>query len=375
MAETTRLLLSVPPAHARRAVAATLSEQGFVVRDDGGVLEVSRPSEQAASSTTAAPACFRVRFAAAASGAVADFEREESASSVNAVFTAATRVARMRLAERGLIHESEHTSSGEDEPRERDAVAADPPVPTAEGDAPADPASHRAVEVAPASTKRPIGAIAVVALILGFAAPLGGIVVGAMALVLLRRTREGGRGLAIAGIVVGAVMTVLVGAVVAVGLGLALRASPPPAAPNPSASSPVDGIAPSPSATEPTFVLQIGQCFSKRGRGEIGDANLVDCADAHSYEIYAQFPLEDASSSSPAPSHGYPGDEAVAREADAGCVEAFAPFVGRGYEHSAFDYVYVSPTQKSWARGDRLVTCLVTDPAATTVGSLRDAGR
>ena len=51
--------------------------------------------------------------------------------------------------------------------------------------------------------------LAIVALILGIVVPLGGIIVGPIALGQIKRTGEGGRGLAIAGIIIGAVLILL----------------------------------------------------------------------------------------------------------------------------------------------------------------------
>lgn len=57
---------------------------------------------------------------------------------------------------------------------------------------------------APAAAKT--NTLAIVALILGIVVPLGGIIVGPIALSQIKRTGENGRGLAIAGIVIGAIL-------------------------------------------------------------------------------------------------------------------------------------------------------------------------
>ncbi|MEJ8283947.1 DUF4190 domain-containing protein [Curtobacterium citreum] len=68
---------------------------------------------------------------------------------------------------------------------------------------PDDP--NGALRTAPA---RPTNTLAIIALVLGFVVPIGGVVVGLIALPQLRRTGEAGRGLAITGIVAGAVISV-----------------------------------------------------------------------------------------------------------------------------------------------------------------------
>jgi hypothetical protein len=60
----------------------------------------------------------------------------------------------------------------------------------------------------PTAPIRPTNTLAIIALVLGFVVPIGGVVVGLIALPQLRRTGEAGRGLAITGIVAGAVISV-----------------------------------------------------------------------------------------------------------------------------------------------------------------------
>jgi hypothetical protein len=53
------------------------------------------------------------------------------------------------------------------------------------------------------STKPPTNSVAIIALILGFVMPLGGIIAGHIALGQIKRTGEGGRGMALAGAIIG----------------------------------------------------------------------------------------------------------------------------------------------------------------------------
>jgi peptidyl-prolyl cis-trans isomerase B (cyclophilin B) len=62
---------------------------------------------------------------------------------------------------------------------------------------------------APAPASGRTNVLAIVALILGIVVPLGGVIVGPIALSQIKRTGEGGRGLAIAGIIIGAVLILL----------------------------------------------------------------------------------------------------------------------------------------------------------------------
>ncbi len=51
------------------------------------------------------------------------------------------------------------------------------------------------------------------------------------------------------------------------------------------------------------------------------------------------------------------------------------PFVGFDYQDSIYDYLGYKPTSESWSTGDRVVDCVIGDPAGKTVGSLAGIGR
>lgn len=69
------------------------------------------------------------------------------------------------------------------------------------------PAAPQPAYGAPAGAKT--NTLAIVALVLGILVPLGGVIVGPIALGQIKRTGEGGRGLALAGIIIGAVLILL----------------------------------------------------------------------------------------------------------------------------------------------------------------------
>jgi hypothetical protein len=94
-----------------------------------------------------------------------------------------------------------------------DPVTPDPtPIP------PAAPA------YAPAPAAGRTNVLAIVALILGIVVPIGGIICGPIALGQIKRTGEGGRGLAIAGIIIGAVLILLYIILIIVSVALAATA-------------------------------------------------------------------------------------------------------------------------------------------------------
>jgi hypothetical protein len=62
----------------------------------------------------------------------------------------------------------------------------------------------------PESAYRKTNTLAIVAIILGFTVPIGGIITGHIALGQIKKTHEGGRELALAGTIIGYVLTGLI---------------------------------------------------------------------------------------------------------------------------------------------------------------------
>jgi len=110
------------------------------------------------------------------------------------------------------------------------------------------------------------------------------------------------------------------------------------------------------------FTLSVGDCFNDQDATEISSVTAIPCGDAHDYEAYFAFDLEDADT--------YPGDTAITDAAEAGCGPEFVTFVGKAYEESVLDYNYLTPTEGSWDTGDREILCLVFGAEKTT-GSLK----
>jgi hypothetical protein len=72
---------------------------------------------------------------------------------------------------------------------------------------PAVPPAAPAYQPVPAGQKTNV--LAIIALILGIVVPIGGIICGPIALGQIKRTGEGGRGLALAGLIIGIAFTVI----------------------------------------------------------------------------------------------------------------------------------------------------------------------
>jgi hypothetical protein len=415
---TAELRLSVPVDRARDAVGYALAEQGFSVQPTAsGSLDVSRGSM---GTTLVAGAFagqdmhvrFDVHFSQAAEGTLASFEHSAvggffkggaiGAAKAGDVVRQAAHLTGERLAQQGLlvggVPAAPSDAGAAQQPVATDGTWA-PPVPPAPPGYPgaaapaadgssAAPAYGATPEYpqagAPAYGASPYGTapaasgktngISILAIILGFVFPVGGIIAGVVALAQIKRTGEKGRGLAITGIVAGAVISVL--AIIAV-IGLVIFSIA--VGSQASSSDPFDipdypqdgGVTVGPSEAAPgdgdTFTLPVGACLDNVPGGFISSSNLVDCAVPHTYEVFSSFLL---------PEGTFPGDDAIATAAQEGCDAAFPSFVGIPFDQSALNYQFVAPTEDTWAGGDREISCLLYDPAVEeTTGSLAGSAR
>lgn len=115
------------------------------------------------------------------------------------------------------------------------------------------------------------------------------------------------------------------------------------------------------------FTLSVGDCMNSTSSEEVTDVPVVPCSDPHDTEVYDEFSLPDGE---------YPGKDEVYSAAEEGCYAEFSNFVGIAYEESTLEFSYFAPAQQSWEQGnDRLVSCLVVDPAEQVTGTLAGAAR
>lgn len=113
------------------------------------------------------------------------------------------------------------------------------------------------------------------------------------------------------------------------------------------------------------FSLEIGDCYNPntKGEGEEMLVEIVPCTEAHSGQVVGEFKIDEGKT--------YPGDDAISAIADERCpVEAgkFAPDTWALPKGVAV--FYYTPTQESWATGDRAVSCTYTKEAGTFTGAL-----
>jgi uncharacterized RDD family membrane protein YckC len=141
----------------------------------------------------------------------------------------------------------------------------------------------------------------------------------------------------------------------------------PPAAETPAPTQGQETAAPGAGEVD-VFDLEVGDCLAEiQDTEEIVSLPTVPCSEPHSEEVYAAVTL---------PEGDFPGEEAVAAQADELCTAEFESFVGLPYEESVLYYNYLYPSdEQSWNSGYREVVCSVYDPAGEVSGSLRGVER
>lgn len=105
--------------------------------------------------------------------------------------------------------------------------------------------------------------------------------------------------------------------------------------------------------------LAVGDCFADVPGGLNGaeQVPVVPCDSPHANEVFAV--LEQ-------PGEQFPGAEDIQGLASEGCYASFEPYVGAPVETSALTAFPITPTAESWARGDRLVVCVLTSTGPRT---------
>jgi hypothetical protein len=113
--------------------------------------------------------------------------------------------------------------------------------------------------------------------------------------------------------------------------------------------------------------LEVGDCLPEGLDGEeFFEVTVVPCDGPHLDEIYYEFTLPDGD---------FPGEDALADAAIRECEPEFEEFADIAYEESELDYWWLTPTETSWAGGDRTMQCLIYSYEGTVTGTLEGAAR
>ena len=114
------------------------------------------------------------------------------------------------------------------------------------------------------------------------------------------------------------------------------------------------------------FNLKLGDCKMSDTGTTISDTDVVPCDKPHDEEVFYEFKLAD----------GEYDSAAIDTEVEKCAGDAFTTFIGVAYDTSSLDVSYMTPTKETWTEmNDRLVQCIVSDPAGQTTGSLKGVAR
>jgi hypothetical protein len=146
--------------------------------------------------------------------------------------------------------------------------------------------------------------------------------------------------------------------------------------PDPTPSpSPAATASPGPAATpvyESPDDLALGQCYdpiSDPDDDSLLAAILLPCDQPHLHEVFGVAEVAGA------PTAPYPGDDDIDDEAVDVCDAAFEEYVGIDFDESRYGYVYYTPSEETWAGGDRAVVCVVEEDGDPITGSVKDTRR
>jgi hypothetical protein len=179
-----------------------------------------------------------------------------------------------------------------------------------------------------------------------------GLIFGFVALAQIRRRGQGGKGLAIAGISLSGVWFLVI---VSIAVIAALNSGTDPS--NPTASTAAGGDV-------KVQQLKTGQCLNGLEESSaIRNLPVVPCAQPHEGEVFAVFELADGD---------YPGDQAVAKLAEDGCVDRLETSAPKAADNPDLEIYFLHPTRSSWRLGDQGVTCVAMSSTGKVTGSIQD---
>lgn len=115
------------------------------------------------------------------------------------------------------------------------------------------------------------------------------------------------------------------------------------------------------SANIDIFSLKVGDCMMEAASGLLEDIDVVPCGEPHDQEVFYEITMDDGEFS-----------EADVDTASQECIgDAYTSFVGAPFDNS-LDVYPITPTQQTWDElNDRVVQCVIADPAGQTTGSLK----
>lgn len=116
------------------------------------------------------------------------------------------------------------------------------------------------------------------------------------------------------------------------------------------------------------FSLPVGTCFDDQDATEISSVPVVDCSEPHDNEVFALIDYGETDT--------YPGSDQMEQIGNDRCITLFASYVGIDYGASVLEVFPITPTEASWADGDREIICaLYNADLSKLTGSMQGAER
>jgi hypothetical protein len=123
------------------------------------------------------------------------------------------------------------------------------------------------------------------------------------------------------------------------------------------------------SAIAPNATLDVGACVNGVAEGQVITTSLdpVPCTTPHDNEVVGSATHPDATA--------YPGQAALETFAATPCIAAFNAYVGGDFQTSSLAMLPIVPTESTWAKGDRAITCVVlTNDGSKLTSSVKGSG-
>lgn len=111
--------------------------------------------------------------------------------------------------------------------------------------------------------------------------------------------------------------------------------------------------------------LSVGDCTQLPESASSYTLYATSCSSAHSAEVFALLPAQ---------GDEFPAPEELEAYAEKECSAAFPTYVGIPATESALDVVWLTPSEESWKRGDRMIACLAAaNGTQTLTQSVKDS--
>jgi hypothetical protein len=113
--------------------------------------------------------------------------------------------------------------------------------------------------------------------------------------------------------------------------------------------------------------LAVGDCFDTGDTEVLTEVDSKECDEPHQYEVVHVATWTGPDDTYPS---GTAQDDFIATE----CLPAFAQYVGTDFETSSLFMTTITPSEESWADGDRAFVCAAYDRDNPLNSSVRDSG-